>query len=367
MRVLIATPLYPPELGGPATYSRALEEGLPTRGVEVTLVKFGDVKHLPKGIRHALYFWRVLMAGRTADVILALDAVSVGFPTMLASKVLRKPYIVKIVGDYAWEQGRSRAKMWLPLDEFVHTKDLPPLVHFLRLVQKNVVLAAQKIIVPSQYLQTIVSAWGVPEERITVIYNAVPEEQNGDVPETLKEKKPQRIVSAGRLVPWKGMHGLISAMVHVLEKYPHAELVLVGDGPDKASLERFARARLGEGNVLFTGALTHPQTLAVIASADVFVLNSTYEGLSHILIEAMSRARPIIATNTGGNPELIQDKKTGLLIPVGDPEILGKKIVDLLKHHTLAHELGVAAEAKSKEFSRTRMLDTTASFLTDSI
>jgi glycosyltransferase involved in cell wall biosynthesis len=163
------------------------------------------------------------------------------------------------------------------------------------------------------------------------------------------------------------MHGLISAMVSVRQKDQHAQLVIVGDGPDKASLERFATARLGEGNVIFTGALTHAETLGVIASADVFVLNSTYEGLSHILIEAMSLGRPIIATNAGGNPELIEDKKTGLLIPVGDSEILSKKIRELLKDSDLANRLGHDAKEKSHEFSLTRMLTATASFFMESV
>jgi glycosyltransferase involved in cell wall biosynthesis len=367
MRLLIATPLYPPELGGPATYAHALEVGLPEHAIETILVKFSEVKHLPKGVRHLLYFWKVLRAGRAADAVLALDAVSVGFPTMLACKLLRKPFFVKIVGDYAWEQGRSRSKMWLPLDEFVHTKEVPALVHVLRSVQKKVVLQAKKIIVPSRYLQSIVQKWGVPEDSIIVIYNAVPSQVVGTVPDVLVEKHHHRVVSAGRLVPWKGMHGLISAMVSVRQKDQHAQLVIVGDGPDKASLERFATARLGEGNVIFTGALTHAETLGVIASADVFVLNSTYEGLSHILIEAMSLGRPIIATNAGGNPELIEDKKTGLLIPVGDSEILSKKIRELLKDSDLANRLGHDAKEKSHEFSLTRMLTATASFFMESV
>src|SRR3990167_7909869 len=106
MRIVIATPLYPPEIGGPATYAKLLFEGLPEKGIEVELVKFSDVRHLPKIIRHIAYFLRVLKAARNANVVLALDPVSVGLPAMKAAQKARKPFVVKIVGDYAWEQGQ---------------------------------------------------------------------------------------------------------------------------------------------------------------------------------------------------------------------------------------------------------------------
>ena len=362
MRLLIATPLHPPELGGPATYARALELGLPERGIDITLVLFSTVRHLPKGIRHVVYFWKILMCARRVDAVLALDPVSVGFPTMLACKVLRKAFFVKIVGDYAWEQGRSRARMWLSLDEFVHTKDVPPLVFFLRLIQKTVARGAQKVLVPSNYLKSILCAWGIEQGKIEVIHNAVPTEVMGAVPALVHNSTGPRIVTAGRLVPWKGIHGVITSMTAVIEKYPEAHLIIIGDGPDRIALELFAQARIPGEHVIFTGALSHPEALAVIASADVFVLNSTYEGLSHILIEAMYLARPIVATSVGGNSELLTDRETGLLVGVDETGSVSRSIIELLNNKILATDLGQRAKVKSGDFSIERMLDATSLF-----
>src|SRR3989338_1641940 len=125
MKLVIATPLYPPEIGGPATYSRLLEEGLPMKGIEVELVKFSEVRHLQKLIRHYVYYRRVLKAARGADAVLALDPVSVGLPAMWAAKRAKKPFVVKIVGDYAWEQGRQRFGVEAELDDFVQTETGP--------------------------------------------------------------------------------------------------------------------------------------------------------------------------------------------------------------------------------------------------
>ena len=99
MKIVLATPLYPPEIGGPATYAKLLEEGLPSSGIEVALVKFSEVRHLPKLIRHYAYYRRVLAAVRRADAVLALDPVSVGLPAMWAARKAGKPFVVKIVGD----------------------------------------------------------------------------------------------------------------------------------------------------------------------------------------------------------------------------------------------------------------------------
>src|SRR3989338_11012397 len=117
MKLVIATPLYPPEIGGPATYAKLLEEGLPGKGIEVELVKFSEVRHLPRLIRHYAYYRRVLRAAKSADVVLALDPVSVGLPAMWAAKRAGKSFVVKIVGDYAWEQGQQRFGVMQNLDE----------------------------------------------------------------------------------------------------------------------------------------------------------------------------------------------------------------------------------------------------------
>ena len=115
---------------------------------------------------------------------------------------------------------------------------------------------------------------------------------------------------------------------------------------------------------MLLGPLPHPDTLALIRDADVFVLNSTYEGLSHLLIEALALGKPIIATNVGGNPELIEDGKNGLLIPAGDRTALAEAIVHLLKNPSHQDRLANAAKESSKRFSTVAMTEATAATLT---
>ncbi len=364
MRLLIATPLYPPEPGGPATYAKLLEAELPKRGTEVAVLAFRSVRAYPKLVRHIAYFVLTLRALRDADAVLALDPVSVGLPAMLAAKLLRKPFFVKVVGDYAWEQGSQRFGVRVPLDEFVRTKHVPVQVAFLRAVESMVANAARAVIVPSEYLKGIVSTWGIDPSRIAVVYNAMKAEATGTLPSEVASAHRPRVVSAGRLVPWKGFPGLVAAMVSVRTQHPEAFLAIAGDGPDRDALEAYAHARLGASSRLL-GALSHADTLALIEDADVFVLNSTYEGLSHLLIEALALGKPIVATAVGGNPELIEDGKNGLLVPVNDPEALSAAISHLLSTPAHREVLGRNAKESASRFTVSRMADATLATLSE--
>lgn len=311
MRLVIATPLYPPEIGGPATYAKLLEEGLPGKGIEVELVKFSEVRHLPKIIRHIAYFRRVLKAARVADAVLALDPVSVGLPAMKAARRAGKPFLVKIVGDYAWEQGQQQFGVTASLDEFVKEKKVPFPVRVLRNIQTRVANNAAHVVVPSQYLKRIVMTWGIPETRITVIYNGT------ELPESIPvPSRPQGffVVSSGRRVPWKGFE----------------------------AIERVVAREPGWHFALLQG-LPRVEVLSRMRVADAFVINSTYEGLSHALIEAMMLAVPVVATSVGGNVELIEDGKTGLLVPPGDDEALHRALKRIADDPTSAKARAKAA------------------------
>jgi glycosyltransferase involved in cell wall biosynthesis len=363
MRLVVAAPLYPPDIGGPATYAKILSDGLPAKGVEVEVIKFSTVRHLPKIIRHYAYYRRVLRAARTADVVIALDPVSVGLPALKAAKRAGKPFVVKIVGDYAWEQGRQRFGLTTTLDEFVNAPQDNFFVQKLQKIQTSVALAAAKIIVPSEYLKRIVTTWGVPSDKITVIYNAVPSEDLGMVPSAVALLPRPLIVTAGRLVPWKHMDGIIDAVAALRIRGVRASLVIAGDGPDLETLEKLARERL-QNNFVFTGALVHADMLATMQSADMFVLNSSYEGLSHFLIEAQTLGTPTVATCVGGNPEVVTDQEGGLLIPLNNEPALTEALARLLSDSALRAQLSIGAKQSSLRFSEETMLAQTQKLLT---
>ena len=109
--VLVTTGIFPPDIGGPATYSKLLLDELPKHGLDISVLSFGEVRHLPKIIRHISYFFKVLRRGKGVDIIYAQDPVSVGLPSVVASKILRKKFLLKVVGDYAWEQYMQKSEI----------------------------------------------------------------------------------------------------------------------------------------------------------------------------------------------------------------------------------------------------------------
>ena len=135
-----------------------------------------------------------------------------------------------------------------------------------------------------------------------------------------------------------------------LLKHPSVQVLLVGDGPERKALERQAR-RLGVGDrVRFEGFVVHERLPALLAHADLLVLPSLYEELGTVLLEAMQAGLPIIASKTGGIPDVIEDGGNGLLVPPGEPEALARAIDRLLADRDLARRLSEGAQERAKDY-----------------
>ncbi|MDO8183812.1 MAG: glycosyltransferase family 4 protein [bacterium] len=121
MKVLIATGIYPPQIGGPAQYAKELALALKRASEEVEVVTYGKERGLPTGGRHLAYLLKILPAVRRADLIIALDTFSVGFPVAVAAKILRKKLIIRTGGDFLWEQYVERTGDKVLLRNFYQT------------------------------------------------------------------------------------------------------------------------------------------------------------------------------------------------------------------------------------------------------
>ena len=328
-RVTVATGLFPPDIGGPATYSKILADELQAQGVGVKIAYFGAVRHLPRIIRHGAYFVRTLFMAYGSDVIFAQDPVSVGLPSLGVARSSRKKFVLKVVGDYAWEQyvnqeSGIRNQEYDTIETF-QNKRYNFFTEVRRAVQKFVAQSADRVIVPSRYLAGIVAGWGIAPEKIEVIYNAC------EIPRALPAREDARaslglsgtvIISAGRLVPWKGFSVLIDAVADMKEEIPDVSLVIAGSGPEENNIRQKIAARGIAPRVRLAGAISREMLLSYFAAGDVFVLNSGYEGLSHTLLEAVAVGLPVIASRIGGNPEVIGDDARGTLIEYNNLEQL---------------------------------------------
>ena len=162
-----------------------------------------------------------------------------------------------------------------------------------------------------------------------------------------------RVLSVGALYPVKGFDTLIRAMKQVTSKRPEATLHLAGDGPMKRALREHA-AHLGvEASLSLLGSLSPTDLLREYRSARLFVLPSLSEGLGRVVWEAMACGLPVVASDVGGIPELVENEQTGFLVPPGDEDAVAERILWLFEHPTEAEAMGARGKQSAKNLYST--------------
>lgn len=136
---------------------------------------------------------------------------------------------------------------------------------------------------------------------------------------------------------------------------PGVSIVLVGDGPERSGLERLANRLCLTRRVHFLGFVPHDQVAGLLGAADVLAMPSRYEELGTALLEGMQTGLPIVASDTGGIPQVIEHGRTGLLVPPGDPETLAAALMSILGDRTLAARLGNAASREAAKYDWSRL------------
>jgi glycosyltransferase involved in cell wall biosynthesis len=299
----------------------------------------------------------ILRLGQDADVLfvngLAIEAV-------LANLWLGKPMVQKVVGDLAWERTTNRGWVRDGFEEFQkHRYGLK--VEGLKALRAWWTRRASRVIVPSRYLAGWVMQWGVPEEKMTVIYNAV-EPFEGVRPAVVPLRTSFKVVTVGRLVPWK----CLDRVIEVLVSCPDIGLVIVGDGPERQRLEELAHTLDVADRVYFAGQVSQAETIGLMAACDFFVLNSTYEGLPHVVLEAMSLGLPVLATAVGGTPEVVCDGDNGRLIAPADDDALVRVLSQLVSSPEERQRLARGAQQTVAQFGFRSLLEATKAVLWES-
>ena len=314
---LIISGIFPPETGGPAKFSADFAAWGVEKGKKVSIVTYknsNDRQQFPvngyevfTALKNQSLFFSFLRMINVIRLSASADApvLTVGafLETYVASFLFRFRYVVKVPGDIVWERARNNHITNLDIDAFQSTK-LSLKYRVFRFFFTQSLLRASRVIVPSKGLRDLCRKWGIPEERICVIYNSV----NLDKYLTLSQaKKDFDVLTVCRLVPWKGVDEVI--------KYCSTrglKLAIAGDGPERINLESLAEAL--QANVSFLGNIPERELLGVMSKSKLFVLNSSYEGLPHALIEARAARLISVARDGTGSAEVIHDDLDGFLV-----------------------------------------------------
>jgi glycosyltransferase involved in cell wall biosynthesis len=173
------------------------------------------------------------------------------------------------------------------------------------------------------------------------------------------------IGTVGRLSRQKAPLDLLAAFAALSRAHADAELVLVGDGPQRAEVEHaVAAAGLG-GRVHLLGL--RRDVPAILRALDVFALSSRWEGLPRVVPQAMAAGLPVVATRVGAVEDAVREGETGVLVPPGDPETLAARLLELARDPVRARAMGERAREQAEEFSARRMTDQLAALYTECV
>ena len=215
----------------------------------------------------------------------------------------------------------------------------------------------------SEDLRRHMIAEGLPAHRIRVVHNGI---DPGPAPTDAGRRAARRqlgvpeetflVGTAARLDPVKSLDTLIEGFASFRSDGRRAALCIMGDGPERRRLEQTALDAGVHDLVHFTGHRADVRQL--LPALDVFVNSSTTEGVSLTILEAMAACLPVVATRAGGNPEVVLDQETGLLVPVRSSVALGRALQDLAAAPQRRQTMGAAGRFRTKRhFTLERMID----------
>jgi glycosyltransferase involved in cell wall biosynthesis len=221
-----------------------------------------------------------------------------------------------------------------------------------------------RIITVSEALRReLLDIYGMPEALVTTVHNGLDlapfVEASGGEEARRRYGVPGDALLFGlaaRFAPQKGLDVLVASAEKVLEAEPRAWLLVAGDGPLLEAVKTKARATKVRDRMVFPGFET--DVPGMLSALDLYVSPAIAEGLGLATIEAMAAGLPVVGTNVGGTPEVVENGVTGVLVPAGKPGPLAEAIALLLKDSVLRRRMGEKGRARAlAEFGEARMLE----------
>ena len=321
MKILITVGIYPPDIGGPASFVPKIANLLSQNNYEVTVICLSDsklqdnetykVKRILRN-QNLLIRWLktiilIMLNGRNAEYIFVN-----GLPmeSYVANIFLRKKLVRKIVGDWAWERGRNKGLIEDSFDEFqLNSHNLH--LEIAKFSRGWTATKADIVITPSRHLSNVVKNWGVKADKLKVIYNGTRITNNEF---SKSNNNIIKLITVGRLAPWKNVDSIIEAMYLLKKEDLKINLIIVGSGPQELDLKKQVDNLNLSNEVIFTGQKKYLELKEYYKSADIYIQASGYEGLPHVLLEAINFDLAIISTPIGGTNEILQDGKNGFIL-----------------------------------------------------
>ena len=347
MRVLVTVGIFPPDIGGPATFVPKIAKYFQDElNYEIEILTLSDNKNsninddfsvkridrnLPIIYRWLKTIFTIYKLGKNKDLIFVNG---LGTETTIANIFLKKKIIRKIVGDPVWERAYSKAKISENFDEF-QVKNYGFSISLQKKVRSFSIKKSDIVVTPSKHLKNFILNLGF-KNKIEIINNGVfiPEENTN-----IFTNDQINITIVSRLVSHKNIKKIIRAISDLND--PLIYLNIIGDGPELNQLQKISLESNNKDNIIFHGKLNRDDINHIFLKSDIYIQASNYEGLPHSLLEAMSYGIPVLCTPVGECKEILGNEDRGYILdlPVSKNNIKSK-IIEITGEKNIAIKKG---------------------------
>jgi len=346
VNILITTGIFPPDVGGPAKFVPLIADKLSQENKvkvitlsEATVADshsnyevFRIIRKQNKVTRFIKALILVIKIGKDADVIFVNG---LWLEVYISSWFIRKKTVRKIVGDPVWEKYYTQYKVDDDFDTF-QEKKYNLKIQFLKYIRNTALKSSNIIVVPSHHLLKFIKNTGY-SGRLIQVNNGTEKTQSIN-----KNKTINNFLIVSRLVRHKNINLILKSLVILKNEYKvDFTLNIVGEGPEYKNLADLI-SKLGlEDSVNIVGAKYGEELKSFYQSSNYFLQLSSYEGMPHSILEAMNYELTIVASNFGGNYELLGDNDFGFISPSLDIETMANTI-----HKALKNKSDITAKSK---------------------
>ena len=347
MRVLVTVGIFPPDIGGPATFVPKIAKYFQDElNYEIEILTLSDNKNsninddfsvkridrnLPIIYRWLKTIFTIYKLGKNKDLIFVNG---LGTETTIANIFLKKKIIRKIVGDPVWERAYNKAKISESFDEF-QVKNYGFSISLQKKVRSFSIKKSDIVVTPSKHLKNFILNLGF-KNKIEIINNGVfiPEENTN-----IFTNDQINITIVSRLVSHKNIKKIIRAISDLND--PLIYLNIIGDGPELNQLQKISLESNNKDNIIFHGKLNRDDINHIFLKSDIYIQASNYEGLPHSLLEAMSYGIPVLCTPVGECKEILGNEDRGYILdlPVSKNNIKSK-ISEIIGEKNIANKKG---------------------------
>ena len=338
MRILLASGIFPPDIGGPATYIPKFAKNLSDSGHEVQILTLSD-SVAPVNQSDFKVSYIIRKQHKVIRAIKIYKAISRIKPDYVFANGLHEevaiwlrihkvPSVAKIVGDPVWERYRNSQNTTISIQEFNSTETLRFVFRLQRKLLAWSLSTYSRITCPSKELCDLVQSWN---QNLRPIY--IP---NGtqEVP-SVETNKVYDLVTVSRLASWKNIDSVIT-----LANNKNLKLAIAGEGPEEMTLKALSNPKL----VSFLGQLNEAKVIEVLRQSKIFIQLSEYEGLSFALLQSLAVGTPTICSDIPGNSQIIENKVNGILVNNKNMDEIESAVDALLNKESLRKsviELGI--------------------------